>query len=283
MEERNYFIDKICITANILEEDLVTMKELFNGNGHYLHEYSYSDDKTIFSVVLFDHVNSYNEINSDFSGIYVRYNSFLESRKFRIEYNPSKLSKSQNVFLKENILDHLYDKKFSRLDLAFDTSEKLLDCRLFHNFKKVKSIEEYDRLIYKFMGADSSHKNICIYEKSEEVQRLEFRFRHDYAARFLNDELDPFKNFEIRKDFITEELSGDYYCRVKTIIDEPKIINQFSRNTRTKIRRLLKSLKCTDLTPFFKQMWQQKKSQILKELNDLIEKNDKQEISVCKR
>lgn len=272
MEERSCFIDKICITANVLEEELVIMKELFNEHGHYLHEYNYSDNKTIFSVALFDQIDSYRDIDSNFSGIYVRYSSFLDSRKLRVEYNPTKLSESQNVFLNENILDHLYDKKISRLDLAFDTTEKLLDCRLFHNFKKVKSIEEYDRLIYKFMGADSSHKNICIYEKSEEIQRLEFRFRHNYVARLLNDELDPFKNFEIKKDFITSDLSGDDYCRVKTIIDEPRILHQFSRNTRTKIRKIIKSLKCTDLTPTFKEIWQQKKPSILEELNDLIEK-----------
>lgn len=264
------FIDKISITASISEEELVAMKELFDEHGHYLHEYNYSNNKTIFSVVLFDQVDSYKEINSDFSGIYVRYNSFLESRKFRVEYNPMKISDSQKFFLNESILDHLHNKKFSRIDLAFDTDEKLLDCRFFHNFKKVKSIEEYDRLTYKFLGADSSHKNICIYEKSEETQRLEFRFRHNYATLFLNDELDPFKNFDIRKNFDKSGLSVEEYCRIKVILDEPGVIRQFSRNTRTKIRKIIKSLKCTDLTPIFQETWQNEKPLILKELNDLL-------------
>lgn len=270
MKVRDCLIDKVSFVADIAADDLSNLINQITKKGYFINHEN-ANDKVIFKALLYSSLDERHSLmKDDQSSVFIDYNPFKESRKLLVSYNPAKIAADKKEFLDEFILSKVKNKKITRIDIAFDTTANLLNSNLFHSFRKFKHIYEYKKLTYVFLGSEKAQKNICIYQKAADVQRLEFRLRGQFATDFINDELDLFKLIQIKSDFQINHLSGDELARIKMILDDYTKINHYSKNTKTKINRAIHSLKSVDITAFISEFWQEKKPSILMELKGIL-------------
>lgn len=289
----NVGIDRIAMTADItlktaqiILEKLLDSEDstLFRANS--LNDSSFSIEKFAnFKGSLFCNHDYINESDCDFSGIFVDFDIARSERQhqrnFRFEYNPTKISGAAAKFLDQYIYIDLANNRHTHLDIAFDVDEDLSQYHFEHNFQVTTERKVGNQLQSIYLGSEKSRKMIRIYDKKKErlakgfpldfetehLWRIEFVLRGEEAMRFVTDsDYQLFELLKLKKDFDLSEFSGMRYLALKSILDDETNIKKLSKNMQTEYRKIIKNLKCTDLTPYLAEFWRQKKLSILSEL-----------------
>lgn len=97
----------------------------------------------------------------------------VNRRTTRVEWNPNKLSEENLEWLHDNILSLMYEKEFSRLDVAFDTDIDLSSYRCLMDSSTTKRVF-YDRkgkVETQYYGNRTSERMIRIYNKAVEQKK----------------------------------------------------------------------------------------------------------------
>lgn len=218
--------------------------------------------------------------------IYYCYDNIMaksfEKRNFRMEFNPSKITLEQSEWLKSKII-YLLDKVgITRLDLAFDCD---FDLSLF-NFEyknALKSSEFKDRtgkIETMYFGSRNSDIYYRIYNKKLELKEKQDVIIDDpilwrYEIEMKNaDTIDSliatgFPMFDDKRiiQYDVDSLSAEENLMVTGLLAKPHLMGDLSKYSRTKYRKLLKSLDGNDVTYLFKSELDKKKPELIGQIN----------------
>lgn len=191
-----------------------------------------------------------------------KHNSVRNNEEFftmRVEFNPSKNSELYNGFwdiFKELFFSHT--KKIKQFDLAFDIPEEIR--RIF-----AISLTGRQRAYYKstqYFGSAGNTGRLKIYDKKAELQEKqgvtivdEHKTRVEYTVRFeepvtvqLLSKAALAMNSEYQIVQLNEEkLTGEIKAAVLGVHHGYMKMNEFTRTTKTKIKKALESMEQLDL------------------------------------
>lgn len=191
-----------------------------------------------------------------------KHNSVRHSEEFftmRIEFNPAKNTKDYDTFWSifgELFINHT--KRIKQLDLAFDVPAEIR--RIF-----AVSLTGRQRAYYKstqYFGSAGNTGRLKIYDKKAELQekqgvtivdehktRIEYTFRFDEPITIqLFSKCNTTINTEYQIVLLNEEkLTGEIKAAVLGIHHGYMKMSEFTRTTKTKIKRALESMEQLDL------------------------------------
>ena len=214
----------------------------------------------------------YDDVNSNAMG----------KRNFRMEFNPSKITSEQTQWLKDRIIYVLDDVGITRLDLAFDCD---FDLSLFNfEFKSaLKSSEHKDRtgkIETMYFGSRNSDIYYRIYNKKLELKekqdviidepilwRYEIEMKNaDTIEKIIDYKLPIFDDKRIIQ-YDVDSLPVNDSLIITGLLAKPELMGRLSKNTRTKYRKMLKSLGGFDVTPLFIEKLNEKKPELIGQIN----------------
>lgn len=214
----------------------------------------------------------YDDVNSNSMG----------RRNFRMEFNPSKITPEQSQWLKSKIIYVLDDIGITRLDLAFDCD---FDLTLYSfEFKyALKSSENKGRtgkIETMYFGSRTSDVYYRIYDKKLELKeqqdtviedpilwRYEVELKNaDNIEKLLDDKLPIFDDKRIIQ-YDVDSLPVTDNLMITGLLAKPQLMDKLSKNTRTKYRKIMKSLGGNDVTPLFIEKLNEKKPELIGEIN----------------
>lgn len=275
MEIQKIQIDKITVVGNlntelayalqnIVDEPHVRIKGLPTTGYIEGQFFFYGYDEPVYYC--------YDEINSNAMG----------KRNFRMEFNPSKITSEQSQWLKDKVIYILDDIGITRLDIAFDCN---FDLSLFNfEFKSsLKSVEHRDRtgkMETMYFGSRNSDIYYRIYNKKLELKekqdiiiadpilwRYEIEMKNaDTIEKIIDYKLPIFDDKRIIQ-YDVKTLPVNDRVMVIGLLAEPDLLGELSKNTRTKYRKILKSLGGFDVTPVFIEKLNEKKPELIGQIN----------------
>ena len=204
-------------------------------------------------------------------GFYFEYDSIrgkaLNRRNFRMEYNPNNVTLEQKEWLKVNLINKLDDIAFSRCDLATDINKDLSSYKI-ETPKAVKSnlwLSASGKLETLYKGSPSSQHRIRMYDKNAERAdkdkvgkegdwwRVEHQIRGDKRVNALiMSDFDAFQGIRVLDEYDFSDFKGSVSKKneLKYLILSGDF-SGYSKNTVTKLRKMIKDLKCVDVVPMF--------------------------------
>lgn len=223
------------------------------------------------------------------------YSDAMGKRNFKLEFNPSKITDEQKIFLKSNVIPLLSDFGFSRLDLAVDVNANLSDYQ-FQIFGRSRTyIHSRDGELSTFyIGSRQSPHMIRVYDKNRQLVekegwlpfgstvenedqkvltdkvlwRLEFELKGqkiiDFLIQFGFDSVLNDDQRIIRYDF--SELNPVDTILAKACFEMPDSFKDLSKKKKWDIRKKLKACGGEDITFEIKKEIKKKNPQILTEL-----------------
>lgn len=214
--------------------------------------------------------------------VYIEYDKVKadtwDRRNMRVEFNPSKLTHDEMLWLKQNIIDCMEDDGFTRLDLAFDFEDDLSDYYVMTD-KSVKKTIFYGRNgkpETKYFGVRDSDRFIRIYNKkqerrdnaddeidSEHLWRVEIELKRDMVD-YWND---CFNDLHILKpDYSTIEKAPDRHTIMALLFDESEW-GKLERKKKYRMKKLMTEISPVDLTNLMKLTLKVNEKQLQKQID----------------
>lgn len=178
--------------------------------------------------------------------------------KFRLEFNPNKLDESSSNLLNQ-LLTYVEDYHFTRLDLAIDLfNYNLYDYKIVDlgRRKKAYYYDSVGKLETCYFGSLASNKFIRIYNKAVEQKlkdkeldwwRIELQLRDNYIDTYLTGLKDFLQDIIIFKYVSTETYDVYDKAVLEYILFDIHRLSEFSKNTRSKYKRIINGLKLESL------------------------------------
>lgn len=255
MEILGVYFDKITVVGNLYKEAESTLQHLINTVESRIEGFptmSAVRGKIYGTWVHFE----YDEMKG----------KAFKKGNFRLEYNPRKMPLELQQQMISTFKPMLHDVHFTRLDLAFDCDEDL--GAYSHEHKNPMKRAEYyglgGKLESLYYGVRTSNIYSRTYDKKQQLLDIEnveipepvlWRYEVEMKNRkFIDSMIDcDFPVFE-RVRFIqydTSVLTGNDRVMVQALVDHPALINEVSKNSRTKYRKIIRGLGGNDVTPIF--------------------------------
>lgn len=272
MEVLDVFIDKLTILGTLKKSMEVDFQRVIN---HFSHV-RVDSVRTSYARGQFFYEEEHS-INFEYDGLF---SEAMNKRNFRIEFNPSKISKEQKIFLRKEVLCMLLDVGFSRVDIAVDINDDLSGY-YFEVFNKKKS-EFYGRdgsAETFYFGSRFSDVYLRVYDKKKEMweKRREvcdldklWRFELEVKGSSKVDELitngfDSLIDFRII-NYNYSTLSAMDKILLKSMYEFKNEFSELSKNTKTRIRKLARSCSGDDVSSVIKEAIKANNPLILREL-----------------
>ena len=259
----NFSIDRLTIIGDLLNENAFVS--------------IYYDFKHIEEVYLCCHADSSMfECSYNIEGLgYVQIDN--PTKKIRIDFNPNKIT-----LRGKHILNYLLQKTknihYSRLDLAIDLFNYNISEYNIIDIGNRKSAFFYDRvgkLETIYSGSMKSNKYIRIYNKAVEQKlknmdwwRFEIQLRDVYIDKYLSEITDFYKDILVYKYSSVEQYSIEENAMIEYLLHDISRINKLSKNSRSKYKKIIRSLEITSLD-FFDSMLNLASEKVLNYLNYL--------------
>lgn len=209
----------------------------------------------------------------------------FERRNFRMEFNPSKITLEQSEWLQSKIMYILDNVGITRLDLAFDCDFDLSYCdfEYKHALKSHEIKSSTKKIETMYFGSRNSDVFYRIYDKKVELKekqgvliedpilwRYEVELKNaDFIENVLKSGLNIFDDKRIiQYDIDTLPVMDNLI--ITGLIAKPKLMDKLSKNTRTKYRKIMKSLGGNDITPIFNKKLHEKKPELIGQINSWL-------------
>ena len=214
--------------------------------------------------------------------VYIEYDKVKadtwDRRNMRVEFNPNKFTHEEMIWLKQNIIDHMEDDGFTRLDLAFDfegdlsdyyvMSDKALKKTVFYGINgmpetKYFGVRDSDRFIRIYNKKQERKDNADVEVMSEHLWRVEIELKRDMVD-YWND---CFSDLHIlQPDWKTIQRTADRAIVFMLLSDEEEW-GKLHRNSRTKYKNLIKEISPVDLTDLMKSTLKANEKQLQKQID----------------
>lgn len=187
----------------------------------------------------------------------------ITTLKFRLEFNPNKITSQLQKKLLNTLLSYIKDVHFSRIDLAIDLyNYNLYDYNIvdLNPRKKAYYYDRAGKLETCYFGSMSSNKFIRIYNKAVEQKvkdknfdsdvdwwRVELQLRDTYIDTYLTGFKDFLDGILIFKYYSVENLSFTDKACLDYILKDISRLGLLSKNARTRYKRFINELKLESL------------------------------------
>ena len=187
----------------------------------------------------------------------------ITTLKFRLEFNPNKITSQLQKKLLNTLLSYIKDVHFSRIDLAIDLyNYNLYDYNIvdLNSRKKAYYYDRTGKLETCYFGSMSSNKFIRIYNKGAEQKvkdknfnvdvdwwRVELQLRDTYIDTYLTGFKDFLDGILIFKYYSVENLSFTDKACLDYILKDISRLGLLSKNARTRYKRIINDLKLESL------------------------------------
>lgn len=272
------FIDKVTVLGDFVKNEMEDFKECLVTQD-FIHKKMNIDKYKIYAHFL-----------DTFDGqAAVKVQIRNCDNRLAISFNPSKLTTESHAFLLM-FLSKIPNKTLYRFDIAFDCLFDVLDKSI-----KIPNVQAWH--IYGTGGATDTisygkinNKQVSIYNKIKEdkkfvrnnygldvdiCHRVEFRYVSKGCNNIINQDLDIFKNVEIKsidldKHLIRRpgryknyrELTPQEKANISVLIRAPYIFATFDKDIRLKTKSIRNKVIGEDLTDYFKQAFLEKENDI---------------------
>lgn len=188
----------------------------------------------------------------------------ITTLKFRLEFNPNKITSQLQKKLLNTLLSYIKDVHFSRIDLAIDLyNYNLYDYNIvdLNARKKAYYYDRTGKLETCYFGSMSSNKFIRIYNKGVEQKvkdknfnidvdwwRVELQLRDTYIDTYLTGFKDFLDGILIFKYYSVENLSFTDKACLDYILKDISRLGLLSKNARTRYKRIINDLKLESLS-----------------------------------
>lgn len=188
----------------------------------------------------------------------------ITTLKFRLEFNPNKITSQLQKKLLNVLLSYIKDVHFSRIDLAIDLyNYNLYDYNIvdLNARKKAYYYDRTGKLETCYFGSMSSNKFIRIYNKGVEQKvkdknynidvdwwRVELQLRDTYIDTYLTGFKDFLDGILIFKYYSLENLSFSDKACLDYILKDISRLGLLSKNARTRYKRIINELKLESLS-----------------------------------
>lgn len=187
----------------------------------------------------------------------------ITTLKFRLEFNPNKITSQLQKKLLNTLLSYIKDVHFSRIDLAIDLyNYNLYDYNIvdLNPRKKAYYYDRTGKLETCYFGSMSSNKFIRIYNKGVEQKvkdknfnidvdwwRVELQLRDTYIDTYLTGFKDFLDGILIFKYYFVENLSFTDKACLDYLLKDISRLGLLSKNARTRYKRIINELKLESL------------------------------------
>ena len=187
----------------------------------------------------------------------------ITTLKFRLEFNPNKITSELQKKLLNILLSYIKDVHFSRIDLAIDLyNYNLYDYNIvdLNPRKKAYYYDRTGKLETCYFGSMSSNKFIRIYNKGVEQKvkdknfnievdwwRVELQLRDTYIDTYLTGFKDFLDGILIFKYYSVENLSFTDKACLDYLLKDISRLGLLSKNARTRYKRIINELKLESL------------------------------------
>lgn len=187
----------------------------------------------------------------------------ITTLKFRLEFNPNKITSQLQKKLLNTLLSYIKDVHFSRIDLAIDLyNYNLYDYNIvdLNSRKKAYYYDRTGKLETCYFGSMSSNKFIRIYNKGVEQKvkdknfnvdvdwwRVELQLRDTYIDTYLTGFKDFLDGILIFKYYSVENLSFTDKACLDYLLKDISRLGLLSKNARTRYKRIINELKLESL------------------------------------
>lgn len=187
----------------------------------------------------------------------------ITTLKFRLEFNPNKITSQLQRKLLNTLLSYIKDVHFSRIDLAIDLyNYNLYDYNIvdLNPRKKAYYYDRTGKLETCYFGSMSSNKFIRIYNKGVEQKvkdknfnievdwwRVELQLRDTYIDTYLTGFKDFLDGILIFKYYSVENLSFTDKACLDYLLKDISRLGLLSKNARTRYKRIINELKLESL------------------------------------
>lgn len=187
----------------------------------------------------------------------------ITTLKFRLEFNPNKITSQLQKKLLNTLLSYIKDVHFSRIDLAIDLyNYNLYDYNIvdLNPRKKAYYYDRTGKLETCYFGSMSSNKFIRIYNKGVEQKvkdknfnievdwwRVELQLRDTYIDTYLTGFKDFLDGILIFKYYSVENLSFTDKACLDYLLKDISRLGFLSKNARTRYKRIINELKLESL------------------------------------
>lgn len=187
----------------------------------------------------------------------------ITTLKFRLEFNPNKITSQLQTKLLNTLLSYIKDVHFSRIDLAIDLyNYNLYDYNIvdLNPRKKAYYYDRTGKLETCYFGSMSSNKFIRIYNKGVEQKvknknfnidvdwwRVELQLRDTYIDTYLTGFKDFLDGILIFKYYSVENLSFTDKACLDYLLKDISRLGLLSKNARTRYKRIINELKLESL------------------------------------
>lgn len=224
----------------------------------------------------------YGDTESIYFNFDVNKSKAMDKRNFRMEFNPSKITSEQMVWLKDNVISLLEQVGFTRLDFAFDCDSDLSEFTFeFKNSLKSQIIRGRNgKTETMYFGSRTSNAFYRVYDKKLELQekqkitvgdsvlwRFEMELKNaDFIDNIIDFELPLLDDIRIIQ-YDIDSLPVNDALMITGLIEKPELMGKLTKYARTKYRKMMKKLDGTDLTSVFKAELDKKKPELIGEIN----------------
>ena len=214
--------------------------------------------------------------------VYIEYDKVKadswDRRNMRVEFNPNKLTQDEMLWLRQNVIWHMEDIGFTRLDLAFDfeydlnnyyvMSDKALKKTVFYGTNgmpetKYFGVRDSDRFFRIYNKKKERKDNADIEINSEHLWRVEIELKRamvDYWNDCFND------LHILQPDYSTINKTSERHTVMALLFDESEW-GKLNRNTKYKFKKIFKEISPIDLTDLMKLTLKENRKQLQKQID----------------
>ncbi|MDT2507869.1 replication initiation factor domain-containing protein [Enterococcus avium] len=272
MEIKDIKIDKLTIMGNLKKDLESSFQMLLDSLSHV------KVDRALTSYV------SGQFFFTDEDSIYFEYDglnaSAMNKRNFRLEFNPSKIDKDKQIFLKKHVLPLLIDFGYTRIDLAIDVNENITDYNFEISGRTRTFIHARDgELATMYIGSRSSKIMMRIYDKKRQLREKEqieigepvlWRLEYELKGSALIDSI-----LENGFDSIIDHriIQYDYAdvspldeCLIECMYHSPNAFSKLSKPKKSRVRKVMRECGGNDISVYIKNEVKKKNPQLLADL-----------------
>lgn len=258
----NFSIDRLTIIGDLLDD--VSFMTIY---------YSFKNKDSVYRSSHAD--TSLFEISYSIDGLgYVQIDN--PTKKIRIDFNPNKITLDGKHIL-NYLLKFVKNIHYSRLDLAIDLFNYNIKDYNIIDIGNRKSAYFYDRvgnLETIYSGSMKSNKYIRIYNKAVEQKlskdvdwwRFEIQLRDVYIDKYLNEITDFYKDILVYQYNCIKDYSIEENAMIEYLLRDISRINSLSKNSRSKYKKIIRSLEVSSLD-FFDSMLNLASEKVINYLN----------------
>jgi hypothetical protein len=210
--------------------------------------------------------------------------------KIRFEFNPKHASDPTIKQAYEDFIGHIRDPYLSRVDVAFDFEHNILDYKIFDNTpnrKEIFVLGQDKAVETRYLGTRRGEVQIVFYDKLRERKEKNKTLPEDLSewkrvevklmtSKYLDevfrkwDEYNPFKNVRVVQDLPKSAFKSiQEWALAKAIVDEPSIMADLDKRTRSKYRKLLGEIQTQEVD--LKEIWEHEKTPIMAQIRGWVE------------